>query len=83
MPEENEDDFNDCHEIWADCSSKQLEGKGVDYMLQGPIKTLMDAGKVVRVCSDGDCEISSKLKKVNLTHFLVLSMDGNGIMMDH
>ena len=23
------------------------------------------------------------LKKVNLTHFLALSTDGNGIMMDH
>ena len=36
-------------------------------MLQGPIKKLIDAGKVVRVCSDGDCDIKAKLKKVNLT----------------
>ena len=56
--EDEKEDLPELHdEITVKCSSCQLEGYGVDYMLKNPIRQLLDAGKKVELCCDGDVKI--------------------------
>ena len=43
------DQFADIQELWAETTSKMLEGKGAEYLISGPVKKLLDAGKHVKL----------------------------------
>ena len=45
-------------------TSQQLEGKGVQALLDGPIAKLLAAGKTVELCVDGDTKIHNMCKKI-------------------
>ena len=63
-----ETDFSKVYEIWRDVSSKKLESEGIEVMLKGPIQQLIDAGKKTFVVTDGDLDLSKKLKNYDVQH---------------
>ena len=63
--EEEEKDNEDLDDqTTAKVSSQLLEGIGVDHMLNGPIRQILESGKKIELCCDGDLKIHNKVKDI-------------------
>lgn len=57
-------------EVWVTCSAQQMETKGVEYLLNNQVRKLVDAGKQLKLATDGDNKIKNQLKDMGVQQLL-------------
>lgn len=62
--EEIDEEWAKVTEVWAKVSSSGLEGVGIERALKGPIRKLLEAGKIVNLTMDGDLTGRNRLKGI-------------------